>query len=287
MLIEMRALVAVGFIVAQAACVSPEKLAVSSTAKVDPAQAMENCRGKMWSRAGARVQMEADGEMPMSITTVQHPQTSDPSGCAALIEIHSKTALAAMLEPPILTDQRNWVAVSPLGASPAVQIQTRGEINASGYYARAYGTSESIASGIVSYAGVQFHEGLLLDGAEIRSSVSLKIYARDSGVEFAELHAPAATVSIGPRRVGRSELIETAFGPKACFPITYEKRTSLGSMEFLGEVGTARSAISQITDWYCPSEDFVLRTDVRQSDRTQRVETTDIVPVEDTQSRLP
>lgn len=283
----MRVSIAVGFIAAQAvmlsACVSPAGPAVLIPARADPAQAMENCRGKIWSRAGARVQMEADGEMPMSITSIQHPPASGASGCTAFIEIHSKTALAAMQEPPIITDQRNRLAVSPFGAPSTVQVESRGEINASGHYARAHGTSESKASGVINYAGIHFHEGLLIEGAEIRSSVSLKIYARDSGVEFAELHAPEATVSIGPRRVGRSELIETAFGRRACFPISYEKRTSLGPMEFMGEVGTSRSTISQITDWYCPSEDFVLRTDVRQNGKIQRVETTDIAPLGDTQ----
>lgn len=262
---NMRALNTVFWIAAQAvmlsACTFPAASPFQTSPDSGAARAMDKCEGKIWWHSGKRVQMEAEGEMPMSISTFQYPLASSTSSCVAFIEIHSKTALAAMMGPPIVTEQRNWLTASLLGAPPIPQFEAHGVINALGYYSRAYGTSRFAASGVVNYAGIAFHEDLLLDGASLTASAILTIYARDSDIKIGELIVPHATVSIGTRHVGQSQIIDTARGRLQCFPITYEKRTSLGTMEFLGETYATKSTIMQVTDWYCPSEDFVMLTE--------------------------
>ncbi|MNE99452.1 hypothetical protein D3C80_1981350 [compost metagenome] len=63
-------------------------------------------------------------------------------------------------------------------------------------------------------------------------------------------------------------------GRKECLPITYEKRTSLGPVMVGEEVVQVEPSVMHVTDWYCPSDAFVLRTEVRQDGKVQRIDVT-------------
>jgi hypothetical protein len=223
--------------------------------------------------------MEADGAMPMSITTVQEPPGSTPAGCQAIIHIYSKSALAALMGPPVITDQRDLVSISPLAAPSAVHVEVHSEINARARYARLYGVSTSTGEGVVNYRSVDLREGSTLGGETVNSSLTLKIYSRETDDEVGELRAPHATITISSRHVGRRRVIETALGRKECIPITYEKRASLGPTQLVDALIMTTPSVMQITDWYCPSEGFVLRTEVNENGKIQRIDTTAITPL--------
>ncbi|GAB7545180.1 hypothetical protein CS8_048590 [Cupriavidus sp. 8B] len=262
-----------------AAADAPTLSETPPSTEASPPAGSANCWETLWSRPDAKVQMEADGAMPMSITTVQDPLESTPAGCQAIIHIHSKSALAALMGPPVIADQRDLVSISPLAAPSAIHIEVHSEINARARYARLYGASTSIGEGVINYAGVDLREGAILGGETVNSSVTLKIYARGTDEEVGELRAPHATITIGSRRVGRRRIIETALGRKECIPITYEKRSSLGPTQLVDTLIMTTPSVMQITDWYCPSERFVLRTEVREQGKVQRIDTTAIMPV--------
>jgi hypothetical protein len=40
------------------------------------------------------------------------------------------------------------------------------------------------------------------------------------------------------------------------------------------EVVQVEPTVMQVTDWYCPADAFVLRTEVRQDDKVQRIDVT-------------
>lgn len=248
-------------------------------ADASPPAGKAGCWETLWSRTNAKVQMEADGAMPMSITTVQEPLESTPAGCQAIINIHSKSALAVLRGPPVVADQRDLVSIAPLAAPSAVRVEVHSEINARARYARLYGASTSIGEGVFNYAGADLREGAILGGETVNSSVTLKIYVRGTDEEVGELRAPHATITISSRHVGRRRAIDTALGRKECIPITYEKRSSLGPAQLVDALILTTPSVMQITDWYCPSERFVLRTEVREQGKVQRIDTTAIMPV--------
>ena len=248
-------------------------------AAAPPSAGKANCWETLWSRPNAKVRMEADGAMPMSMMTVQELLESTPAQCQAIINIHSKSALAALMGPPVIADQRDLVSISPLAAPSAVRVEIHSEINARARYARLYGTSTSIGEGVVNYAGADLREGAILGGETVNSSVTLKIYARGTDEEVGELRAAHATITISSRHVGRRRMIDTALGRKDCIPITYEKHASLGPTQLVDTLIMTTPSVMQITDWYCPSERFVLRTEVREQGKVQRIDTTAIMPV--------
>jgi len=230
--------------------------------------------------------MESDGAMPMSRTGIQSPPTETAKSCHTTVQIHSKSALAALMGPPIITEQDDQITITPPSPTSPARIEGHAVVNARGPYARLYGTTTSLGEGVFNYAGQDLREGVTLASEYVESSLSFSLYARDSGEEIGKFYAPHATLSVSGRQVGRRQTIETAMGRKECVPITYERRTWTGPLQILDETLNTDPHIMQVTDWYCPSEGFVLRTDVVENGKTQRIDTTEITPLHDAKGVL-
>ncbi|AOY98899.1 hypothetical protein BKK81_06200 [Cupriavidus sp. USMAHM13] len=228
-----------------------------------------------WFRAGTRVQMEADGEMPMSITFRLRQAAIQPGGCEASFEIHSKSAMAALKGPPVVVDQVHAVRIVPAESGSEGNVESiSAVVNARARYARMFGEAAFRGRGVLDYASMALQEGKVLEGETFESALSVKIYRLATGEEVGTMRAEHASVAVGPRKVGRLQTIATALGPQKCLPISYEKRTSLGALEFAGERLESIPTVMNVTDWYCPSVFFVLRTEVRQMGKVQRVDVT-------------
>nr|WP_191002448.1 hypothetical protein [Cupriavidus pauculus] len=228
-----------------------------------------------WFRSGSRVQMEGDGDMPMSITMILREVMRWDTGCSAQLEVRSKSALAALKGPPVDTNQMHEINIDRRGATAKTSIDSRNAvINARAKYARVFGEAAFRGSGVFNYAGLDIREGMMLEGEMFRSSVSLKIYPIAKDEVVGSIQALYATVLVGSRHVGRKQMIDTVMGRKECLPITYEKRTSLGPLQVGDEYLQVEPSLLNVTDWYCPSEAFVLRTEIRQNNRLQRVDVT-------------
>lgn len=231
-----------------------------------------------WFQSGARAQMEASGDMPMSITmTIRHPSITE-KGCSAWLSIHSKSALAAMMGPPVVMDQVHRMSFDR-GATPgavATVSSQRATINAQARYTRLFGQASFQGKGVLGYAGLAIREGVVLPGETLSSSLDLEIHSLATDEMVTTIRAPSASVSIGERRVGRAQSIETAMGRRECMPITYEKRSSLGPLMMGDDLIQTEPTIMNVTDWYCPTEAFVLRTEVRQKGKVERIDTTAI-----------
>lgn len=246
-------------------------------ASAPPAAARPPVCDAPWFRGGARAQLEADGDMPMSITMrVRHP-SANPDGCSAWIDIQSKSALAAIMGPPVIMDQVHKITFDRLAGSPDGRISSqRATINAQARYARLFGEASFQGTGMFTYAGHDIREGATLAGEMLRSSADLSIHTLATDEQVTTIRVPHASIYIGERHVGRRQTIDTALGRRECLPITYDKHTSLGLVYIGEEVEELEPFSMQVTDWYCPSEAFVLRTVIRQDGKTQEIDTTAI-----------
>lgn len=228
-----------------------------------------------WFRSGSHVQMEGDGVMPMSISMTLRDVMRSPSGCRAQLEISSKTALSALMGPPVITTQVHEVVIDRRSPADQTSIESQhAVINARARYARMYGEAAFRGKGVFNYAGLDLREGAALDGETFESSVSLKVYPLGSDEVVSTMRALHASIHIGSRHVGKRQMIDTVMGRKECLPVTYEKRTSLGPLMVGEEVVQVEPTLMHVTDWYCPADAFVLRTEVRQGENVQRVDVT-------------
>ncbi|CAG9182650.1 hypothetical protein LMG23994_04965 [Cupriavidus pinatubonensis] len=248
------------------------------SAWADEPGARENANvcATVWFTHGARVQMEADGSMPLSRRTVLQPPLPTDAGCQADIEIHSKTALAALMGPPVVTEQQQRVLLRPATNGAPPSITGEATVNAWGKYARLYGTTSIDGLGLLDnqYRGLPLREGDVIPGESVDASASFTIYARESGDEVGKLVAPHATVSVASRRVGKRQVIRTALGLSECVPIEYVRTTSLGPMVIAGEQIVTKATQMQVTDWYCPAQAIVMRQDISEEGKVQHIQTT-------------
>lgn len=231
-----------------------------------------------WFQGGARVQMEADGAMPMTVTMSMIHTRQEPDGCQAQLDIRSKSALSALMGPPVTMDQSHYLRIARAveGGTPASIESPRAIINAQGKYARMFGEASFVGHGVFSYAGMTLREGSTIEGQQFESSLSLLIYRAGTDELVSTLRAQRASIYIGSRHVGRRQSIDTALGPRSCLPITYEKRTSIGPLILGEEVIQTEPTVMQVTEWYCPGEAFVLRTEIRQNGKVQRIDVTSV-----------
>ncbi|MEN7531789.1 MULTISPECIES: hypothetical protein [unclassified Cupriavidus] len=228
-----------------------------------------------WFRSGSRVQMEGDGELPVSITMTLRDVMRTARGCSAQLEVRSKSALAALMGPPVVMDQVHEINIDRNATTSRTRIDSRNAvINARGRYARMFGEASFTGSGVFNYAGQEIREGAMLDGETFQSSVSLKIYPLGADEVVGNMDAQRASIIVGTRHVGRKQMIDTVMGRKECLPITYEKRTSLGPLRVGDEILHVEPSVLHVTDWFCPAEAFVLRTEIRQNNKVQRVDVT-------------
>ncbi|MEM5427820.1 hypothetical protein [Cupriavidus oxalaticus] len=228
-----------------------------------------------WFRSGSHVQMEGDGALPMSIRMTLRDVGRSASGCRAQLTVSSKSAMSALMGPPVIMEQVHEVVIDRRTPNDQTSIESQHAIiNARARYARMYGEASFRGKGVFNYAGMDLREGSTLDGEMFQSSVSLKVYPLGSDEVVSSMRAQHASIHIGSRQVGRRQMIETVMGRKECLPITYEKRTSLGPVIVGEEVVQVEPSVMHVTDWYCPSDAFVLRTEVRQDGNVQRIDVT-------------
>jgi len=251
----------------------PPPPTVAAASLAHPAD--DACR-TVWFRDGAKVQMEADGAMPMSRHTVQQRPLASGNACSVLLQFHSKTAMAALMGPPVVTDQQYAVVIVPPQDGTPGKIEGGAVIDASGRYARLHGATHSIGTGVFDYANQDLREGAVLGGESVSSRLKLTILERESGNEVGTLEAPQATIKVASRSVGKRQIIDTALGSMDCVPIRYDRETNIGPLEVAGEAIPTQPTVMHVIDWYCPTQGFVMRSDVEENGKVQRIDTTSI-----------
>ena len=82
----------------------------------------------------------------------------------------------------------------------------------------------------------------------------------------------ALMVRTGEKTVGKRETIDTALGRLSCWPVRYDRNTD-PTMANVRNIQLMIPAIqSQVTDWYCPASDLVMRQEIDQGGQRSVIE---------------
>ena len=73
------------------------------------------------------------------------------------------------------------------------------------------------------------------------------------------------TVRTGEKTVGARQSIQTALGQQSCWPVRYSRNTDATVANLKGITIPIPSIQSQITDWYCPQVNLVMKQEVEHA----------------------
>jgi hypothetical protein len=80
------------------------------------------------------------------------------------------------------------------------------------------------------------------------------------------------TVRMSEKTVGESQRIETAAGQQSCWPVRYSRGTDPTLVQLRGAMIPLPPIQSQVTDWFCPSLNLVMKQEIMQSGQRSVIE---------------
>jgi hypothetical protein len=80
------------------------------------------------------------------------------------------------------------------------------------------------------------------------------------------------TVRMGEKTVGELQRIETAAGQQSCWPVRYSRGTDPTLVQLRGAMIPLPPIQSQVTDWFCPSLNLVMKQEIMQSGQRSVIE---------------
>ena len=80
------------------------------------------------------------------------------------------------------------------------------------------------------------------------------------------------TVRMGEKTVGAQQRIETAAGQQNCWPVRYTRGTDPTVIHVRGAMIPLPNIQSQVTDWFCPSLNLVMKQEIMQSGQRSVIE---------------
>ncbi|MCQ9617158.1 hypothetical protein L1889_10995 [Paenalcaligenes niemegkensis] len=84
-------------------------------------------------------------------------------------------------------------------------------------------------------------------------------------VQFDKRSEKPVAVHTTAKTVGDEKEMPTALGPQSCFPIQYHRTVAATQVSISGLVMPIPEMQSEVTDWYCPSVQMVMRQDSVQN----------------------
>jgi hypothetical protein len=79
-------------------------------------------------------------------------------------------------------------------------------------------------------------------------------------------------VRMGEKTAGAQQTIQTAVGKLQCWPVRYSRSTDATTAQVQGMVLPIPSIPSQVTDWFCPSTNLVMKQEIEHSGQKSVVE---------------
>ncbi len=80
------------------------------------------------------------------------------------------------------------------------------------------------------------------------------------------------TVRMSEKTVGEQQRIETAAGQQSCWPVRYSRGTDPTLVQLRGAMIPLPPIQSQVTDWFCPSLNLVMKQEIMQSGQRSVIE---------------
>lgn len=83
-------------------------------------------------------------------------------------------------------------------------------------------------------------------------------------------------VRTGTKRVGEAQTIDTAAGQQNCWPVRYTRTIDPTQASFSGIVLPIPGMTAEVTDWFCPDLNMVMKQESQQGGLTSVVEVTEL-----------
>ncbi len=80
------------------------------------------------------------------------------------------------------------------------------------------------------------------------------------------------TVRMGEKTVGAQQRMDTAIGQQSCWPVRYTRGTDPTIINLRGAMIPLPNIQSQVTDWFCPSINLVMKQEIIQSGQRSVIE---------------
>lgn len=119
--------------------------------------------------------------------------------------------------------------------------------------------------GLFAYEGMAHREGQTFAAQNFEIQLDRKAQ-----------QAEPLRIRTGPKLVGAVQQIQTALGPQTCWPIRYTREISPTQASFNGIRLPVPGMNSEVTDWFCPDANMVLKQDSLQQGVRSTVEVTHI-----------
>ena len=79
-------------------------------------------------------------------------------------------------------------------------------------------------------------------------------------------------VRMGEKTVGTQQSLQTAVGKLQCWPVRYARSTDATTAQVQGMMLPIPSIQSQVTDWFCPSTNLVMKPEIEHSGQKSVIE---------------
>jgi hypothetical protein len=79
-------------------------------------------------------------------------------------------------------------------------------------------------------------------------------------------------VRMGEKTVGTQQSIQTAVGKLQCWPVRYARSTDATTAQVQGMALPIPSIQSQVTDWFCPATNLVMKQEIEHSGQKSVIE---------------
>ncbi len=219
-----------------------------------------------WLHDGGEIRMAMQGGAPGEATMSLSGVRKGPKGqCSA--DIHVLTRVAV---PGAGNETRLDYMLSVADDRVTVSRGAGGRIEGKSGANTAGGAFDASAVGMLAYAGVVEREGQRLEGGSQAVRMDLQMAAAGQNVGQAKL--PSAKISTGGKVVGKRTTIATRLGQKSCWPIRYERSTTMAPVTVAGRTVAVPPVSASVTDWYCPDLGLVMKQEVVQGGQTGTVE---------------
>ncbi|EON21801.1 hypothetical protein ASL20_06885 [Cupriavidus necator] len=240
---------------------------VAFAALLLPAAAAAGVCDAPWMHDGGEIRMTMQGGAPGTATmSVSGVRKSGKGQCNANISVVSNVAAAGSGNETRL-DYTMAVIEDRLtisrGGAP-------GKVEGKSAAGTASGMLDSSAVGTLAYGGVIEAEGQRLPGESQTVRMDLQMTA--AGQSAGQARIPSAKVTIGGKVVGKRATIPTRLGQKSCWPVRYERSTTMAPVTVAGHTVSVPPASASVTDWYCPDMGLVMKQEVVQNGQTGTIE---------------
>ena len=79
-------------------------------------------------------------------------------------------------------------------------------------------------------------------------------------------------IQMGEKIVGTQQTIQTAAGKLSCWPVRYSRHTEATTAFVQGMQLPIPSIPSQVTDWFCPATNLVMKQEIEHSGQRSVIE---------------